>query len=223
LNGKEENLFDNLVFGKALNTGFNIISPDYHEIGNEILLVKLLTSKDKFDLWNDSAKSVNKELKEKRKKSILKEKDFLTHLLDGDNAKLYAGVNEYNGIQYYNKEKFENLLKWIFSLKILNRVNDKNKETKIVKGKGIKPKRISKVSDSETIIKNILKDYKFFNKIKKASDNSGYKLNELLLSFEKAKAERKVKSSPKDVSQKPKKRIIKRSSAKKSSKNKKGD
>jgi hypothetical protein len=190
-NGKEENLFDNLIIGKALNTSFNIISPNNPETENDILLVKVLTAKDKSELWDNSTKKVNKESKEKRKKSALNEKDFLAQLLHGEDAKWYVGLNEYEGTKYYNKEKLEKLLNWVFSLKILTQVNNSDKsqeKTKIVKKKQPGKKTVLQ-SNSEVQIKSILKDYKFFEKIKKASDASGYKFDELLLSLEKPKKE----------------------------------
>ena len=214
-NGKEENLFDNLLIGKALNSGFNIISQNNAETGNDILLVKLLTAKGKSELWDKSTKSVNKEPKGTRKKSQLDEKEFLIQLLDGDDAKWYVSFNEYEGIKYYSKERLEKLLNWVFSLKILTEINDKDSKVKPFKKKQSIKKTVLQ-SNSEIQIKNILKDYKFFEKIKKASDDSGYKFNELLLSLENSKVKKKAEKI------KSVRKPAKKSSSKKEIKNKNG-
>jgi glycosidase len=211
-NRKDGNLFDNLLFGKALDISFNQLSPVKSEIADDILLIKILTSKDKVDLWDKSIKRIEKETKEKGKKKSPGEKDFVNQLLEGEDIHRYIGVNEYKNIRYYNKEKLENLFKWVFSLKTLAQIKNKNSKAKTVKDRRAQP-----AQKSEELIKNILKDYKFFEKIRKASDSSGYKLDELLSSFEKPKPKRKVKSL------KPKEKITKKTLAKKSPKNKKRD
>ncbi|MDO8549844.1 MAG: alpha-amylase family glycosyl hydrolase [Ignavibacteria bacterium] len=223
-NGKEENLFDNLIIGKALNTSFSIITPNNEETGNDIFLVKLLTAKDKSKLWDKSAKRVNMESKGRKTESALNEKDFLNKLLDGDDAKWYIGLNEYKGTKYYNKGKLDKLLNWIFSLKILTQINNKDSRNdpdfRREKAKTVKKKQPVKKtvlhSNSEVQIKNILKDYKFFEKIKKASDDSGYKLDELLSSFEKPKANlEKPKTKEKIKAAKHVKKTTKKSLSKK--------
>ena len=213
-NGREENLFENLIAGKPLSIIYNFISPDNPENGNDIHLVKLLTSKNLFVLWDNSIKRMSNESKEKKKKS-LNEKDFVTTLFNDSNAKWYLGLNEFEGIKYYNKEKFEKLLNWIFSLKVLNLngfkdpdvKKDKNKKTKFVKNE--------KTSTYEDHIRNILKEYKFFQNLKKASDDSGYKLDKMLSSFEKPEVKKEIRQI------KPRKAAAKKFSSKKEIKNKK--
>jgi len=182
-NGKD-NLFDDLIIGKVLNIVFNNLSPNNPETGNDILLIKILTAKDKATLWDKSIKIFNKELKGIKKKQSTNEKEFIHQLISGDDAKWYIGFNEYEGISYYNKERFENLIKWVFSLKTLNEIKtNKQKQNK----------------ESELLIKNIFKDYKFFNGIQKASDESGYKLEVLLSAFDKLKVKKVIKQKKETV------------------------
>ncbi|HSP87855.1 MAG TPA: alpha-amylase family glycosyl hydrolase [Ignavibacteriaceae bacterium] len=213
-NGKE-NLFDNLLLGKALDSGFKLNTPDNDERNSDILLSKLLTKKNKSELWDKSTKKVIKESKEKEKKQVFNEKEFLTKLLN-EESEWYLGLNEYKGIKYYNKEKMEKLLNWVFSLNILTKINVKDvdrkpdKSSKTKSGKNQKPK--SKLDEQ---VKDILYEFKFFDKIKKASEDSRYKFEEFMSSFEKQKAKKITEKA------KPDKKIVKKSSLKKEIKNKK--
>ena len=163
-NGRSNKLFDELILGKALRLSLEKTSERHEEIGNNILLIKILASDSSAD-------------------------GDIKKLLDNNETRWYIGLNEYEGIKYFNKERFENLFKWIFSLKILKLVNTKSKRrSKPTEGK--KPV----LGKSETAVKNILKDYKSFEKIRKASDNSGYKFDQFLSSIGKTRVKKKPAS-----------------------------
>ena len=98
---------------------------------------------------------------------------MLNQLLNDDETKWYIALNEHEGIKYFNKERFENLINWLFTLTSLTSYERK-----------------TKVSIDEQI-KELQKNYKFFKKIKKASTDSGYKFNYLLSLFEKEKVKPK--------------------------------
>ena len=72
---------------------------------------------------------------------------MLNQLLNDDETKWYIGLNEYEGIKYFNKERFENLINWIFTLTSLTSSGRK-----------------AKTSVDEQI-KELQKNYKFFKKI----------------------------------------------------------
>ncbi|MEG8946048.1 alpha-amylase family glycosyl hydrolase [Rosettibacter firmus] len=90
-------------------------------------------------------------------------------LLQNENVKLFIGVNEYENIIYYSKENFEELLDWLLTLSILENLIlillEKNPQTK---------------DDFEKLYPEIVElikhAYQKYQKIKKLSDDSGYKL-----------------------------------------------
>ena len=191
-NGREENFFDKLILGKPLNSSFSFISADNIETGDDIHLVKILTSKDKVVLWDKSVKRVIKKPKGNKKKS-LSEKEFLSELIEGDDVKWFIGINEYEGVKYFNKEKFEKLLNWVFSLNILTQINGKDSLIQRSKSKKTETKEKNAViRKPETQSKNILKDYRYFENIKKAAAGSGYKFDEFITSFEKSETKKPV-------------------------------
>ena len=186
-NGKWDGLFDELILGKPLHTCLAKVSQNHEEAGNNILLVKILSSKSKVKLWD---KTTGMELQTGKRKNSLSEGELLEKLLDDDETRWYIGLNEYEGKRYFNKERFENLVNWIFTLTSL-----------------VSAGRFSKTGTDEQI-KELQKNHRFFKKIKRASAESGYKLDDLLQSFEKQKV-------------KPKGRI-KKEAVKKSIKKKRG-
>jgi len=196
-NSRAENLFDSLIIGKALEQGLKANSSPEKNVGEDIHLIKILTLKDKSSLWDN----IDKQVKGRKQKSSLTKNEFLSALFDGDDVKWFTLVNEYEGNKYFNKEKFELLLDWIFTLKV-SLASVKNETTKR-KSKKDSEKTSAKSSREikEEKIKNIIKDYKFFNSLKSASEKAGYKLNELLpVKRKPAKKKKEIKESVKGKS-----------------------
>ena len=48
----------------------------------------------------------------------------LLELLAKDSVKMFLGVNQHEGIWYYSKEKFEELVDWMFTLSSLEMMKD---------------------------------------------------------------------------------------------------
>jgi glycosidase len=146
--------FDQLLLEKAL---FEIIkSSDQRvdEIYQNISLIKTLLAKDYL---------VNKRLMEKNFPS----ENLISELISGQEACNHVLLNEFEGNIYYNKERFDSLLNWLFGLSYIKEVN------RIRKTKTTGIKNIQKLNN---YIKN---SYSFIEKIKDASDNANYKILEL--------------------------------------------
>ena len=99
-------------------------------------------------------------------------------LLEEQNVHNYLRVNEFEGTTYFNKERFEELLKWIFLLNLTqfpsHIVGDQYKEKE--KNKGESEKEILNYS------KNIFE--RFIELIDKA-EQSGYDFNKFRGEFDK--------------------------------------
>ncbi len=217
-NGKEKDLFENLIIGKPLNSGLSNVRPTSKDAGDDVHLIKILTSRNIAGLWDKSIKQSDV----KKKTKTTDENDFITNLIKEDDVKWYLGVNEYDGIKYFNKEKFEKLLKWILSLKILHNIDSKDSS----KRKAVKKQPVKKsvvLNKKSLQIQNISDEYKFFESLRKASEESGYQLEKFLSSFSIPEKKKSVKSNTtgEKKTKVPKKQIPKKPAQKKKSKNKK--
>jgi hypothetical protein len=126
------------------------------EIYRTIYLVKSLTSQEKLHLWK-----TGNLIKNKNESYAI----YISDLLFGKNMIAYLNIHDYEGITYFNKENFEELIYWINFLSIKEIFKD----------------RKIKVKDRLTRIKGL---NQFLNAILEKAPKSGYevkKLKELLL------------------------------------------
>jgi len=94
-------------------------------------------------------------------------------LLTDENVKLFIGVNEYQNIVYYSKENFEELLDWLLTISILEKMiliilesNPENEEDY----KKLHPEIVELINHS----------FKKYQMVKKLSDESGYRLEDFI-------------------------------------------
>jgi glycosidase len=185
------NFFDDLLLEKALFEIIKTADKRIDDIFRNISLIKTLLAKDYL---------VNKRLMEKN----FPEQNFISELINGQEACNYVLLNEFEGEIYYNKERFESLLNWIFSLSYIKEVN------RLRKSKAAGIRSIQKLN-------SYIKDsYSFIGKIKDASDNASYKILELknLLSMQ-PEAEVKKISKKKPVVKVVKKKVAVKAAKKK--------
>ncbi|MGD8781668.1 MAG: alpha-amylase family glycosyl hydrolase [Ignavibacteria bacterium] len=88
--------------------------------------------------------------------------DLIKEILNNEFVQIFIGVNEYEGIKYYSKENFEDLMNWIFTLTLI----DYNLKCK-----------------SGNIVELIKGSYLICEAIKNISVQSDYKLEELKKTF----------------------------------------
>lgn len=106
-------------------------------------------------------------IKEKRSNVELEKKDIIAALLDSkkefikkmfedDYVHRYLGVNIYKDIRYFSKERFEEFVKWLLNIFMINRLDDEK--------------------DCSEIMSRYFKIYKY---LIESSKESGYQLDEL--------------------------------------------
>lgn len=92
----------------------------------------------------------------------------LKKILEDDSAKIFIGVNDYDGKTYYSKENFEELISWFFTLYVLQ-INNK----------------MDKFSNASEESKSFLdKSFSNYRKILRLSNNSGYLYGKLINEIE---------------------------------------
>lgn len=207
LNSNKDN-FDTLLFWKALKEVFESVGINKEEIDANIILIKGLAFNDIPGLWQtDNLEKENDE------------KQFLDVITKNDEINSYIGLNEYEGVKYYNKERFENLINWILSLHTLNLSQEyfRYKEKSSTYNKSVKPKAKNKITKT-VFLKEAEKLYDFYDRIKKSSVDAEYQLEKLISLFNKKK-NIKTEVATKDISGK---RKTKKVSKKKSQTKKRG-
>lgn len=94
----------------------------------------------------------------------------LVSILEKPVIRNFIGVNEYEGIIYYSKENFEELLNWLFSLYLIYRLKEQN----------IKQQNDKSTNENVELINNSFEKYK---EIKRLSGESGYRYENFIDKF----------------------------------------
>jgi len=148
------NNFDELLLSKPITRTFEKISPSFNSFPKieliKVLLLycKLVKKYSKIDRDSKEKKFLNK--KKKKNEAVVENRfenekpehlEWILKELFGENiVHNFLHVNEFEGITYYNKERFEELLKWILLFNLLETnlqisknvfTNIENKENRI--------------------------------------------------------------------------------------------
>lgn len=158
----KDNYLNKLLIDSPAHEILKHLGRGEHEIFGELTLLNILVECesqlfDVSDLREElNITKENKELRDYLKKQ--KAKDF-SKLIHDDFVRTYLGVNFYEGIWYFSKENFVELVDWMATAALVNcNITEKNG------------------TEMETRIKNILY---LSGYLKEAAENSGYKLEEL--------------------------------------------
>jgi glycosidase len=181
-NYRKEYLLDKLMLDKVLISAFEQWGHNFERITEEIDLLKILTLNP--ELYDPSSR----EYRPNTNRTPLNEKILIDRIFSGKNNLAYLNFNEFQGIKYYSKERFENLINWIFTLESLIMIRNL-----IFNGKGLNT--VSKVKETGKgimpqgeKIKEYMKEYKksqqFYSKILAASEKAEYKMEKLKMIFE---------------------------------------
>ncbi len=163
MNNSPEILFEELLLQKTLIDIFKDAGRSVENIFEEASLIKALLSKHNL--------IHSKDLFVKGKENI-----FVSELINNRDVSAYLLLNEFEKIIYFNKERFENIVNWIF---ILSFISKDLMEQKVATGH-------SKLEHKSSRNKEKGKDNAFrselgialetLNLIKEKSDESGYRL-----------------------------------------------
>ncbi|MGE5807370.1 MAG: alpha-amylase family glycosyl hydrolase, partial [Ignavibacteria bacterium] len=167
-NQKKDYLFDKLMLDRVLSSAFEQWGHNFEKIIEEINLVKIL-SRD-LELYSPAVL----ESPSKTKQTYNRERMLIEKIFSGKDYLTYLNYNDFNGVKYYSKERFENLISWIFTLENLMKIRDL-----IFSGTG----KAKKVSEKRINTSEYLKEFKkseiFYSNIWDASGKTGYKAEEL--------------------------------------------
>jgi len=151
-------IFNNLMLSKVINNlSANLDDGEnYHpktELVENLLIYNLI--------FNDKLKTGKK--KKSIKKTESKTQNYLTKLpvsvlLDNNIVLKFLHVNEYEGITYFNKERFQLLLKWVLLISVLTNFNTFKKN--LLKEKASKKESLEVASSGKNFEREFLSNTK---------------------------------------------------------------
>jgi len=183
-------LFDKLLLNKSLYESLGSLGHNSDNILKETSLLNALLSKGYLS---------NKKLQLNDNSLEL----FVSDFLNGKQISEHLMLNEFKGNLYYNKEKFEETITWLFRLYLLTEFLNSNQK--------IKDEKIDKTAIQKKLTTSQNRVEKFINKIIDASEKAQYKVKELKRNLEKDEV----------IKTKPAKRVKKSESTKTKIKKKK--
>ncbi len=185
-----ESLIDKLLLATPVRKVLTNMGRGEIDIRHEITFLNVLLDYKTGLL--DVSKEVKKFDKIKEKEdlnfaefAVAQKSGSLLNFLTDEYVKTFLGVNYFEGVWYFSKENFIEVINWLFTLTILEYISgreDTLPEQKQIKTKMEKVKSEKKSENKElhTLIKQT---YIFVNHIKELAKNSGYKLESLKSNF----------------------------------------
>jgi len=173
--------FDELLLAKPLTQ----ILTQHAEENEARVITQLIKS---LIVFSNELKSIKIKIRKKKKESKTQVKKYrsplnkihFSELLIDENVSNFLNINKFDDITYFNKEKFENLVEWLYFLvavqsfssykKVL--INLKDKNTK----KGITKEKITKQDLERELINSIKGSYLSAKNLKWLAKESGYDL-----------------------------------------------
>lgn len=118
----QTHVFDELMLDWPLHHVLQRTGRSHAEIDRDIRLLKILHSHgyELFDFTHADLPRGRPALKPEMDPAMKGQAARIKDLLAEPFVRTYLGVNEYNGILYYSKEQFEQMIQWLFSLGCLS-------------------------------------------------------------------------------------------------------
>lgn len=193
-------LYDSLMLQKPVWQSLIRLGDSYEFVKQEFDLLKILASTE--GIYPSTKTKLAKEvfpLVDKEKKPLLAiNQSVLEQLIGNQEVQRFIQVNEYNGTLFYNKEHFELLLKWNFTLELIRR------SEKEVRSLAKNQKSIHEIFESKHFAVSINEMVDFTDSLTKASKEAGYKFN-ILISLITSIYQPKVKTEKEKKTKKKKK------------------
>jgi len=202
-----KNIFEKLMLDKVLANAFERWGHSYENLNKEVELIKVLLTDEIFNLLEKELKNGKKKNNSHQAakeslpagkadskmgnnfKNTSTEQKIIDILFSSRTILHFINLNEFEGIKYYSKERFEELINWIFTLNGINILKeelnlpagkaglnrDEKEKSKKVKTKGGSTNSIN----STKFLTELKKSYLLFDRIKSASNDAKFKVEEL--------------------------------------------
>jgi glycosidase len=150
----KENFLEKMLLDLPVKRTLKRIGKSEQDLYFDISLLNVLIE------FADTAFNVKKDILNSREENKLYNHPVLAGMLNDERVKILLGVNEYEGIIYFSKENFEEMINWMFSISLVD--------------------LIKKEPDDEKWEEQIVHLFEMCEYLKNSSKIAGYKL-ELLI------------------------------------------
>jgi glycosidase len=175
-------IWNKFLLDRIIPPKLKLLSPGYYDSNNHYDLIKVLSDPQISSKWKQGYKffdTMDKRKKDYNKSFSPEAEDLVRELFENIEFRNFIEVHEYQNIEYFNKEKFEAIIDYIFTLYNLNSPL-KRKSMGVspkIKSKGLK---LSDTALEKYVLDELKLSYEFFNRIKSIASEKKYMAAELI-------------------------------------------
>ncbi len=202
----DKNFFRRFLLDRVIPGRLRQLSPDQVNSFNEYELLKVLSGNDISSRWTEECKFISSNGSRSGSRKVLMSPEgaeYIKGLMDNDEFRDFINVHEHLEIVYFNKEKYELVLDYLFTL--YNLTSPLKYESK-KKGKTAKTRNGSTASE-KFIMDQLKSSHQYFKHLKELAASKGYRFNDLKSEIKPDKvtttSKTKKKTSAKKSSMKP--------------------
>jgi glycosidase len=185
--GSNEHFYNRYILDNIIPGKLNELSQGKSDFYKDYQLIKVLSDKYIIDRFENPAgffKKINKKADFDRNLYSEETRSFILDLFNENEFRFFVGVNEYNGVTYFNKERFEEAADCFFTIYNFHSVLRFN-TTKRGPSKTPAAAKTKEVMLNKFIRNELKNSGKFFDNLKKLAAEKGYKLEEVKKEFQK--------------------------------------
>ncbi len=180
--GNGNNIWDKFLLDRIIPSKLNQLSQDRYNGNNNYELIKVLSDAQISGKWIHECKFFDMESKNSKEHLSKEAGDFITGLFDNQEFRQFIEIHEHETITYFNKEKFEETIDYIFTLYNLNSSLKFNSKKRIDAAKHVKSKP-ARTALEKYILDELKNSDKFFGYTKELAAKNGFMLEEFKKEF----------------------------------------
>ena len=191
-----ENFFSKFLLERIIPAKLQQLTPGNNKPFDDFRLIKFLSGKEVAGKWEKQYKFFSNENSISREARMI-----IPELFNDHDFNDLTGVHEHEGITYFNKERFEEVIDYIFTLYNLNSVLKYKSGKRKSAVKTAASKKLSPASE-KFIMDELKLSWQFFTNVKKAADIAGYRLEDFTKEFGVVSEESSMIAQKKKVTKK---------------------
>ena len=195
-----ENYFNRFLLDKIIPQGLQHLVPDNTDIYKDYILIKTLSDDVISAKWKKKcAFFANGKTSDIIDDSLTAEAaKYVLGLFNSNEFRSFIGVHEYEQVSYFNKEKFEEILDYIYTLYNFGSSLRYNLKKRKSSGKAVKSKGSAAASE-KFILDELKNSNRFFNHLRDLGKEKGYRLGDIIEFYESISEKKNVKAVKKKV------------------------